>query len=76
MGSLMTQNERLLHDRAVAIGRLIRRNESDLVEILREVDRVRLFKKFDCSSLFIYAVKYLDLDESIALGLRDQSRSS
>jgi hypothetical protein len=43
---------------------------------LREVDRIRLFKKFDCSSLFVYAVKHLDLDESVAYAAITVARKS
>jgi len=55
-----------LHERALMIARKYRACESEMIQVLQELDRTKLFKKWDCSSLFVYAVKYLGLDEAVA----------
>lgn len=58
--------EERLHNRALVVCRQIHNWEYELVNILREIDEVKLFKKLEHSSLFQYAVKELGLAESIA----------
>ena len=58
-----------LHRRAVYLGRAHRRLEAVLVATLQEVEQTGLWRKFDCTSLFRYAVAELGLSESVAYAL-------
>ena len=58
--------EASLHHRAVTLGHRHRRTESQLVAVLRDVDVHGLWRKFDRTSLFAYAVGELGISESFA----------
>lgn len=66
MTCVLTSTQQALHDRAIEVGKRYRRSEIEAIEVLQEIDRTRLYKRLDCSSLFLYAVKFMGLDESIA----------
>ena len=55
-----------LHRHAVTLSRTHRRLESRLIVVLQQVERTRLWRNFDCTSLFTYAVGELELSEPIA----------
>ena len=55
-----------IHLEALSIGRQYRRTEWLLVEVLQKVDTKKIFKDMGHSSLFVYAVKELELSEGTA----------
>ena len=59
-------SEIALHQLAVSLGRSHRGIESRMVAVLREVDLSGLWRKFDRTSLFAYAVGELALSEPVA----------
>ena len=61
-----TAAEQALHDEAIEVCERITRDQASLIEILQQIDRVKLYKKFQRSSLFQYAVHELKLSESVA----------
>ena len=62
----LTPEQENLHRRAVAWGLGHRGAEADLVLALQDVGRARLYRAFDCPSLFAYAVRELGLTDSVA----------
>lgn len=65
-----------LHVRAVELSRQHRILEAELVDILRAIDRRKLFKQLGYSSLFLYASDGLGLSESVAYALITVARKS
>ena len=65
-----------LHRRAILLSQGHRRVEARLVGVLREVERTGLWRRFDCTSLFDYAVGELKLSESVAYALIAVARKS
>lgn len=55
-----------LHERAVQLCREHRRVEFALIEVLQEIESRRMYRAFECTSLFKYAVDILGLTESVA----------
>ena len=62
----LTAEQTHLHERAVACGRKHRRSEAQLMRALQDVERTSLWRKFDRTSLFAYAVGELKLTEPVA----------
>jgi len=63
---MLNLEQQRLHNLAIGISRQLRKCEARLVDVLLEIDQTKLHKKVGCSSLFVYAVKFLGLDESVA----------
>ncbi len=72
----LTSQQRAIHDRAKRIAADYLKSEFDLIEILDQVEKSRLFRKLDCSSLFQYATQLLGLSESVAYSLITIMRKS
>ena len=62
----LTSDQTKLHERAVACGRGHRGAEAQVVMALQEVGRAKLYRLFDCPSLFAYAVREMGLTDSVA----------
>ena len=72
----LTKEQSQIHARALELSQTHRRIEWHLVTTLQEVERTRLFKKLNCSSLFQYAVRILQLSESVAYSFIVVSRKA
>ncbi len=62
----LTLSEKALHEKIIDVKNKIQNLEANFIELLVENDRIRLYRKLNCSSLFVYAVKILGLSESSA----------
>ena len=62
----MNPHSHPLHLKAMGCARNHKRAESDLIEVLLELDASELFRQFDCSSLRSYAIKILRLSEPVS----------
>lgn len=58
---------KILHQRAVEVAARYHRNEAELIAVLQELDEHRIYRHYECTSLFQYAVRYLKLSEDTAL---------
>ncbi|MGK5090324.1 HNH endonuclease signature motif containing protein [Bdellovibrionota bacterium FG-2] len=65
-----------IHQRAVELSARYKRAESELLEILDQVDRHRVYLKRGHSSLFLYVVHELGLSESVAYNLITVARKA
>ncbi len=65
-----------LYQRAVAVCREFDKQAWRVIEILQELDRAKLYKSFDCSSLFVFAVDHLKLDNALAYQMITAARKS
>ncbi|MGE0528840.1 MAG: HNH endonuclease [Bdellovibrionales bacterium] len=81
-GSVRTEmkalNPRLrgLHARALDLSRKHRCLEWEIVQILQEVERTKLYKRLGCSSLFTYCVQSLGFTEAVAYAFISVARKS
>src|SRR4051812_13651216 len=73
---MLTQEQSQIHSRAVALATQYKRIEGQLIFILQEVDRTKLFKPLGRSSLFQYAVMELKLSEAVAYAFINVARKS
>ncbi len=63
-----------IHRRALEISVRFKRAEGELLEILEQVDRHRVYLQHGHSSLFLYVVHELRLSEGVAYNLITVSR--
>lgn len=54
-----------IHDKALQVAANYKRAEADLISVLQEIDRGRVYSKMGYSSLFTYCVQALRLSESV-----------
>ncbi|MGE3973594.1 MAG: HNH endonuclease [Bdellovibrionales bacterium] len=55
-----------IHEKALEVAGRFRRAESDLIEILQQVDEHRVYLKLHCKSLYDYATTVLKLSDNVA----------
>ncbi|MGE3680673.1 MAG: HNH endonuclease [Bdellovibrionales bacterium] len=65
-----------LHARALDLSRMHRSLEWEIVQILQEVERTKLYKRLGCSSLFTYCVQSLGFTEAVAYAFISVARKS
>ncbi len=65
----MSQLAHQIHERALELSTCYKKVEGDLIEILDQADRHRVYLKQGHSSLFFYVVRELGLSESVAYNL-------
>ncbi len=65
-----------IHQRALEISSRYKKAEAELLEILDQVDRHRVYLKHGHSSLFLYVVRELGLSEGVAYNLITVSRKA
>ncbi|MGK5090092.1 HNH endonuclease [Bdellovibrionota bacterium FG-2] len=65
-----------IHKRALEISAHYKKAEGDLLEILQQLDRHRVYLKHGHASLFLYVVRELGLSESVAYNLITVSRKA
>ncbi len=58
-----------IHIRALELSATYKKTEGDLLEVLEQVDRHRIYLKHGHSCLFLYVVRELGLSESVAYNL-------
>ncbi len=58
-----------IHAQALEISIRYRQSEAELIDVLDQIDRHKVYLHQDCSSLFQYVVKKLNLSESVAYNL-------
>lgn len=72
----LTEKEKLLHLKALRGARRYAKAEAALLDIIKDVDRTRLYLKFDLNSTFAYCLKYLGLSEAVAFNFINVARKS
>src|SRR3954464_9405064 len=73
---LLSTEQKTIHERAMRLADQHRQIEAELIRVLQEVDRTKLFKKLNQPSLFMYATQILGLSESVAYAFISVSRKS
>jgi len=66
----------LLHKKAVNVAANFRKSENELLEVLIEIDRKKVFRDYGYSSLFFFFFKALKLSEGTTCGLIAVARKS
>ncbi|MGK5089592.1 HNH endonuclease [Bdellovibrionota bacterium FG-2] len=74
--TLTTSISQQIHERALVLSATYKRAEGELLEILEQVDRHRVYLKHGHSSLFLYVVGELGLSESVAYNLITVTRKA
>ncbi len=72
----LSSSKNALHTKALALSRRHRLVENQLIEILGEIDRTRLFRALRYPSLFVYVVRSLGFSESTAYALITVARKA
>lgn len=72
----LTTEQEQLHNRALNLSHRHRRMESMIIEVLKEIDRTKLYRPLGHASLFQYAVQSLGFSESVAYCFISVSRKS
>ena len=72
----LTPHQNSLHERALELSRKHRQIEFHLVEVLQQIDHEKLYRAFECTSLFKYATDVLDLTEAVAFAFISVARAA
>lgn len=72
----LTEREQLLHMKALRNAKRYAEAEAELLNVIKEVDRTRLYLKFDLNSTFAYCLEYLGLSEAVAFNFINVARKS
>lgn len=70
----LSPEQKSLHQRAVGLCRRHREVEWQIIEILQRIEESKLYLKLEVTSLFQYAVRFLDLSEAAAYTLINLAR--
>ena len=62
----LTAEQKALHERAIDLCRQHRMLEWQIIEILQKIERMKIYKKLEVTSLFQYALRFLGLSEPTA----------
>ncbi len=73
---VLSSHQQALHDEALEICTRLKHDEGMLIEVLQKIDHAKLYKKFQRSSLFKYAVHELKLSEPVAYGFISVARKA
>jgi hypothetical protein len=73
---MLTTTETKIYERGLKVSLIYHRAEVEAIEVLQRSDELKIFRKFDKSSLFQYAVEILGFSESVAYGLIAVARKS
>lgn len=68
--------EKLIHERALLKSELFKKAHAELLEVVMDIDRLRLFEKFLLNSTFSYCTKILGLSEDVTCTLTRLARVS
>lgn len=72
----LNDKEKILHAKALAKASNFKKSHVDLLEVIAEVDKLRLFEKFLLTSTFAYCTQILKLSEDVTYTLIKISRVS
>lgn len=72
----LTAKEQLLHEQALAKAKKFKSAHAELLQIVIEVDKAKLYEKFLLTSTYSYCLKILNLSESITCTLTKVARAS
>jgi hypothetical protein len=72
----ISTEDQSLHKRAIELARTHRNIEAELIAIIQCIDEKKIFKKLGYSSLFMYALRELDLTESLAYSFSSVARKA
>lgn len=72
----LTDKETLLHKAALAAAEKFRSTQADLLDLVQELERTRLFVKLGVRSCFAYCLTYLNLSEDMTCNLTTVARKS
>jgi hypothetical protein len=72
----MSFSDQILHERAVKLCRAHRKIESEIIKVLQEIEKAKMYKRRKHRSLFQYATKELDLSSSVAYAFIAVARKS
>lgn len=65
----MPSNLKLIHEKALTLSQIYKKSEADLLDVIIEVRNHKIYRYFECTSIFEYCVKILKLDPGIVYGL-------
>ncbi|MGE0634116.1 MAG: HNH endonuclease signature motif containing protein [Pseudobdellovibrionaceae bacterium] len=63
---MTNHRDKQIHERAMEVAKAYKRSEIELIEILEQVDRYRIYYQHKCNSLFTYATEVLKLSNEVA----------
>jgi hypothetical protein len=66
----------LIHNRALYLSKAHRKVEWQIIEVLQQVEALKIYAKFGKSSLFLYAVEVLGFSESVAYSFISVARKA
>lgn len=72
----LNSSESSLHERALAAAGRFRAAQAEMLEVVREVDRVRLYARFGLGSTFAYCLEKLALSEDMAVAFIGVARKA
>lgn len=72
----LSSNDNCLHDRAISLAKQFRATQSELLDVLEEIDRRKVFRILGFGSLWHYCCQGLKLSESDASALIRVTRKS
>ena len=73
---MLNEKHQALHERAVRCAKSLLKHEAELIEIILEVDREKLFRLLGYNSLFDYVVKALHISPGSAYGFTAVAKKS
>lgn len=71
-----TTSEQHLHEKALLISKKFKKAHAELLEVIMEVDKAKLYEKFLLTSTFSYCVEILKLTKDITCTLTKVARAS
>src|SRR5262249_53985260 len=72
----MKNQFQVLHEKALQISKSYLQAESELIEVLQQIDRCRCYRELGYKSLFEYSTRGLKLSESVTYNLITIARKS
>src|SRR5687767_317078 len=75
-GDHMKPRHEMLHEKALELVKNFKQSESQLLNILMEIDQEKAYLPYACNSLFQYALRKLDLTEAQAYAFITVSRTA
>jgi hypothetical protein len=72
----VSATDQQIHERAIYLAKQYRALETELIEVLQQVDRLKIYKRVGKNSLFVYATEALGLDKAVAYALITVARKS
>ena len=73
---ILHHQHQTIHEEALRVAAKYLRAEADLLDILQKVEEHRVYRHFECTSLYAYAVKILNLSDDTALNFISVARKA